>query len=720
MSLLNFGFSSDKNEPQPISKRKKEASAKYELKRKRRFCNKWLDDFAWLRYDEESETMFCFTCRQHEREGRFVLGTDNYRIDAVKSHNDSTVHHKHWCSSRHAASLPSATASETQSEPAVAGPSNAESSDQACQPAVIGPIDVAIRRLNEEQKSQLTACFNTAYFIAKEELPFTLYPSLLSLQQKNGVILPNSYRTDQACRRFIEYIYDDIQTESRCLLTNARVLSIMFDGATDVSVSENEIVYARVVEQGVPRNVYVKINSVAHAHAEGVLGAITSAMDSVTVEPAWDWKQKLIATGSDGANVNLGKRHSVAKLLKDQVPHLFAMHCVSHRLELGAIDAMKERDGKLFADIKSVLMYLHKHYHYSPKALRELQLLSDAMEDKMAKPVNLSGTRWMPHLSRCLDVLLNKYCTFVAHFENTLEGRTGSAEVQGRAKLILKHLQDYNLLHYMHFLKDVLAILSDLSLQFQRDSCGLPEATEALEAACLRLTALHQRPGINLQNFLDNVTEDHKFKTVQLHAPTLTVDQFKTKQDTLIDLVIDHIGNRVGDIDSNRLLKCMQIFYPVNLPETVAQRAVYGEDSLNELCLYYAVVLDRMGCDVAHLRDVEWPLLKVHMNRQRRGISVSELYNRLFTHSNLEETMKNILMLVEIVLCIPVSSAICERGFSTMARVKSDWRSRLDVKMLNCLMAISIQGPQEYNPQRALEKWWHGGQRSRRPDFDTN
>ena len=53
------------------------------------------------------------------------------------------------------------------------------------------------------------------------------------------------------------------------------------------------------------------------------------------------------------------------------------MHCVSHRLELGALDAMKECDAKVFADLKSVLLNLHKHYHYSEKAFKELQILAE-------------------------------------------------------------------------------------------------------------------------------------------------------------------------------------------------------------------------------------------------------------------------------------------------------------------------------------------------------
>lgn len=186
----------------------------------------------------------------------------------------------------------------------------------------------------------------------------------------------------------------------------------MFDGATDVSVCENEIVYAQVVVEGVPHCVYIKTQPVEHAHAEGVLGAIETAMSSVD-----DWKNKLIATGCDGANVNMGKRHSVIAFLKRDVPLLIPIHCDSHRLELGALDATKDRDAAMFSDKKSVLLYLHKHYHYSAKAMRELQELAEAMEQKSLKPTNLYGTRWMPHFSRALEILLKSYTMFVNHLK---------------------------------------------------------------------------------------------------------------------------------------------------------------------------------------------------------------------------------------------------------------------------------------------------------------
>lgn len=472
------------------------------------------------------------------------------------------------------------------------------------------------------------------------------------------------------------------------------------------------------VEEGSPKCVYVKMVPVKHANAEGVLGAIEQAMTSVV-----GWKDKLIATGSDGASVNIGKNKSVTALLKRDVPQLIKMHCVNHRLELGALDAIKDRDAEMFSDIKSLLLRLHKHYHYSAKALRELKSLAEAMEVKMLKPANLEGTRWMPHLSRSLAVLLKPeaYSVFVTHFEDIVQGGKGTADVQGRAKSILKHLKSQKHLHYMYFLQDVLEVLSDLSLQFQRDTCSIPDALDALETACLRLIALQQRPGKYLQLFLEAVDDQHVFKGTQLSPCTLTTEQLSSKKSLLIDTVINHISGRLQDLDTSPVLKAMQIFFMANLPESATDLAVYGEQEIETLSQYFNPMLSRLGCPTDVIKDTEWPALKAHMNRNRQR-STEVLYKKMFTDDNLKERFKNILVLVEIVLCVPTSSAICERGFSAMARIKSDWRASLHPDMLNYLMAISVSGPQvsEYNCTRALNMWYHGGQRQRRPQFDED
>lgn len=49
---------------------------------------------------------------------------------------------------------------------------------------VVGACNIVVQRINENQKEKLWCDFNTAYFVAKNELPYTLYLRVLELQEK--------------------------------------------------------------------------------------------------------------------------------------------------------------------------------------------------------------------------------------------------------------------------------------------------------------------------------------------------------------------------------------------------------------------------------------------------------------------------------------------------------------------------------------------------------
>lgn len=44
----------------------------------------------------------------------------------------------------------------------------------------------------------------------------------------------------------------------------------MFDGATDCSVSEVEIVYCHVLKNGEPKEFFIGLEDLEHQHAQGV------------------------------------------------------------------------------------------------------------------------------------------------------------------------------------------------------------------------------------------------------------------------------------------------------------------------------------------------------------------------------------------------------------------------------------------------------------------
>ena len=64
-----------------------------------------------------------------------------------------------------------------------------------------------------------------------------------------------------------------------------------------------------------------------------------------------------------------------------QFPWVVPMHCVAHKLELAALDAVKESHLKKFEEtIKGICM----HYFYSPKHRRELKEIAEVIDVDLA------------------------------------------------------------------------------------------------------------------------------------------------------------------------------------------------------------------------------------------------------------------------------------------------------------------------------------------------
>lgn len=63
--------------------------------------------------------------------------------------------------------------------------------------------------------------FNTAYYIAKNERPFSDFNQLCTLQVKNGVTLAETYLNDKCCREFIETISEVMEHVTRDMMNNA-------------------------------------------------------------------------------------------------------------------------------------------------------------------------------------------------------------------------------------------------------------------------------------------------------------------------------------------------------------------------------------------------------------------------------------------------------------------------------------------------------------------
>jgi len=517
--------------------------------------------------------------------------------------------------------------------------------------------------------------------------------------------------------RFAPYIAKSVMESVQRSIQNSNIVSILFNEATDVSILETEIVYCRFVENGYPRDVIVGIEEVEHAHADGIYDAVCKAMDTF-VGP--NWLDCLVAAGCDGAAVNIGVRNSVATRLQADHPYVLPIHCVAHRLELAVLGAIK--NNAQMETVQDLLKKLYKHYHYSPKALRELRDIADSMDENIIKPTRLQGTRWVPHVQNALKALTRCYSVLVAHFEHVSQARPGETTpaVKGRATFVINKLKDFRTLRFVFFLQDLLGVIARLSLNLQKAQLTCVDYLDYLEAANLELTELRLLPGQSYTGFTDEIRQGQGvYKGVTLSHYDADVEY---NYANVCDLVIQKIGSKLKDPNNTTtaIVKAARVFDTREWPNNRDDLATFGNAQIQLLADHFSDILVRNGCELAALAR-EWTLTKAHfghriINQPRPGRPV---INTLFLLN--DDRFENILKVVNVVLCLPMSSSICERGFSTLKRIKTDWRSRLTTDMMNHLLSIAIEGPSldDYVAERAVQLWWRGGQRQRRPMFEA-
>ena len=129
-----------------------------------------------------------------------------------------------------------------------------------------------------EDKNACQILFNSAYYLAKQERPFSGSPDLIKLQEKNKTPRINEcYRNDRVAANFTDSIAKVTKGSFAKNLAKARYFCILSDGSTDSSVTEEKPVYVLFLLCGKPTLKFLSIEPANNANAEGIHSCIKQA-----------------------------------------------------------------------------------------------------------------------------------------------------------------------------------------------------------------------------------------------------------------------------------------------------------------------------------------------------------------------------------------------------------------------------------------------------------
>lgn len=160
-------------------KRKSASETPTSTKKTSRKClPHWKDDFPWIIYDEEESVIICEYCKHFASttpgKSEVVKGCKTFKRETLKTHSESFLHMRAYDSYL------------------------AKQKAEEDRPIFKSFVKMS-NKCDEEQRKGVVMKIDRAYFIAKEELPFEQFPTLLDLQRTNGLQIGEMYSTDRKC-----------------------------------------------------------------------------------------------------------------------------------------------------------------------------------------------------------------------------------------------------------------------------------------------------------------------------------------------------------------------------------------------------------------------------------------------------------------------------------------------------------------------------------------
>jgi hypothetical protein len=574
--------------------------------------------------------------------------------------------------------------------------------------------------MDSSTRDKIKRKFETAYVIVKENLSFSKMKSICQLEERHGADLGKEYQNDKGCATFVEFIAKEQQEILQKSLESCNFFSIQADGTTDAGNKEVEmflVVYFDHSSQNgkvVVKNKFFGLRNLKSATAEGLLESFKRAMESVHVD---SWQTKMIGFGCDGANVNIAQGGLKGLLQKEQ-PWIFVFWCLAHRLELSLKDATK---GTFFTTIDDLLLRLYYLYEKSPKKCRELEgiveILRSSMEEMPARggirPIRACGTRFVAHKVAALERVTGMFGAYVNHLITLSQDSSVRPIDREKLKGYVRKWQTVKVVLGCALFFDILKSLGVLCQVLQADELCVVRAIQSVMKTKkaldkLKATALVEYPTVKkvLQQMKHEEGQSYTYQGIELKEYDSSVSYLESHYVEWVTSIEDCLRERLKFQDIDLLTVAITILATNGWERSESPSFAY--EALDLVCQRFKTPLERASVDLAKVQE-EWDDMvsyaKQYLNLVQDDYKV--IWWKLFNAVDSKD-WSNILIIIELLFCLPLSNGRLERLFSQLKLIKTQKRANLQEVTLENLLRIHVEGPpvSEWDPSVAVDLWY--------------
>lgn len=667
---------------------------------RRGFHSEWYKVYPWLEYSQSKDAAYCFACRHFasSNAAKSIYASESGYSNWKKATFKDSGFNVHAKSETHVNAMISWGEHKrmAQNNTSVLGMMGAENQKQVIENQhyiktlakvllLTGTQNIAQRGHDETETSKNRGNFLEILSLLSEHDPFI--KKRLSQGPRNA-----KYTSKSIQNEILESLAGMVQEEIINEVKASEHFSVIADETKDVSKKEQMSLVIRYYYDGMVRESFLEYREAEHLDAGSLANKIISTLEKYGLE----YRENLVGQGYDGAAVMSGKCSGVQTRVKQVAKYAFYIHCNAHCLNLVVVDCVKKvpEAGCFFSLLEKLYVFMSGSYVHQ----KWLEIQKEMFSGPPRELQRLSDTRWACRYIACRN-LMDRLPAAIRVLEEISDETNPARAVEARGLLCQI---DLNFIGLLAVFRKVLGDTKFLSDMLQSPKIDLSKAVDLTEA--LRQTFEEYR------NEEDNFNE--LWNTIIETCDNCNISTiFKLKRapqtaSRLHDSVVTSTLGQRTQVDSKDAFR-EKIFLPIidSMIGEMEKRfsksncnIMKGIQALNpsssnflkeEMVLLLA---EAYGSDLQDLKnELNQAKRLFERNRANGKENPSTLTDLVNFLDPFKELLFELFRLCKIAAVLPVSSAGCERSFSTLKLVKNHLRSTMASERLTNLAVLSIE-----------------------------
>ena len=525
----------------------------------------------------------------------------------------------------------------------------------------------AMLKETTREDSGLANTFRLVLWLAKEDIALLKIDSLCATLGRCGASVLGNYRNNHSAAEMASCLAEILRSELVDQVTASPFFSILIDESNDIAIHKQLISYVSYIGPAGPTVDFLGLYKLQDISADAVYATLRRQLSAYGLDASF-----IVGFGSDGASVMTGKHNGVGAKLKNDVGHVFAIHCVAHRLALATSSAAEKVD--YISGYAGTLQSLHNYVNHSSLRKEELHVWQETYDEPVLTLKRPCATRWLS-LSNSVATLGRSYTSILAFLQ---------LQTKSQAINLLSTLETWRYAATTHFMWDIIGDLAQLSKAFQSSTLPVHQQLQLVASTIRSIRATYLSDtgpqfGPHYRKWNESLGDDLTVNGQQLIQAEEDVLHFNADVKAFAEAVITALEERFPE---DQLMYSASVIDPSLIPSADDDIVTYGNDGITYLADFLSEIVDQEQLEEEWMRFkfIKFPATSLQLANR-------SLWDFYFQY---RETFPHLWKLVQILLVLPLNTAACERGFSLMNIVKTNRRNRLSDELLDQLMVVSL------------------------------